>query len=100
MIIAAVNSGTSLLAGFAIFAALGFMAAEQGMEVKDVAEKGNHFELVLIELNGFFNLQPLQLNYEPCFPKPSYCMTNTTLLSVPQSSSFNGLLQLGRKQRL
>ncbi|XP_076811808.1 sodium- and chloride-dependent betaine transporter-like [Clavelina lepadiformis] len=40
MIIAAVNSGTSLLAGFAIFAALGFMAAEQGMEVKDVAEKG------------------------------------------------------------
>ncbi|XP_078484910.1 sodium- and chloride-dependent GABA transporter 2 [Ciona intestinalis] len=40
VIIAAVNSGTSILAGFAIFAALGFMASEQGVAVKDVAEKG------------------------------------------------------------
>ena len=40
VIIAAVNSGTSILAGFAIFAALGFMAKEQGVEVSDVAEKG------------------------------------------------------------
>ena len=40
MIIAVVNSGTSILAGFAIFSALGNMAHEQGMEVTDVAEKG------------------------------------------------------------
>ena len=40
VIIALVNSGTSILAGFAIFSALGFMAHEQGMEVSDVAEKG------------------------------------------------------------
>ena len=40
MIIAVVNSGTSILAGFAIFSALGFMAHEQGMKVSDVAEKG------------------------------------------------------------
>jgi len=40
VIIACVNSGTSFLAGFAIFSALGFMAKEQGVEVSDVAEKG------------------------------------------------------------
>jgi len=40
VIIACVNSGTSFLAGFAIFSALGFMAEEQGLEVEDVAEKG------------------------------------------------------------
>lgn len=40
VIIACVNSGTSFLAGFAIFSALGFMAKEQGMSVADVAEKG------------------------------------------------------------
>lgn len=40
VIIALVNSGTSFLAGFAIFSALGFMAHEQGVEVSDVAEKG------------------------------------------------------------
>jgi len=40
VIIACVNSGTSFLAGFAIFSALGFMAEEQGLNVEDVAEKG------------------------------------------------------------
>uniref|UniRef100_H2ZG36 Transporter n=1 Tax=Ciona savignyi TaxID=51511 RepID=H2ZG36_CIOSA len=33
-------SGTSILAGFAIFAALGFMATEQGVSMEDVAAKG------------------------------------------------------------
>ncbi|XP_039263077.2 sodium- and chloride-dependent GABA transporter 2-like isoform X1 [Styela clava] len=40
LIISVVNSGTSILAGFAIFAALGFMADEMGVEVADVAESG------------------------------------------------------------
>uniref|UniRef100_H2ZG33 Transporter n=1 Tax=Ciona savignyi TaxID=51511 RepID=H2ZG33_CIOSA len=40
VIIAGVNSGTSILAGFAIFAALGFMATEQGVSMEDVAAKG------------------------------------------------------------
>jgi len=39
-IIACVNSGTSFLAGFAVFSALGFMAEEQGLKIEDVAEKG------------------------------------------------------------
>ena len=40
MIFACVNSGTSLLAGFVVFMALGFMANEQGVDVGDVAESG------------------------------------------------------------
>jgi len=40
VIIACVNSGTSFLAGFAIFAALGNMAHQQGVEVKDVVSSG------------------------------------------------------------
>merc|ERR1711881_155709 len=40
VIIACVNSGTSFLAGFAIFSALGNMAHMQGVEVKDVVASG------------------------------------------------------------
>lgn len=40
VIIACVNSGTSFLAGFAIFAALGNMAHQQGVDVKDVVDSG------------------------------------------------------------
>jgi hypothetical protein len=35
------NSGTSLFAGFAIFSVLGFMAHQQGIDVANVADKGN-----------------------------------------------------------
>ena len=34
------NSGTSIFAGFVIFAVLGYMANEQGLSVGDVAESG------------------------------------------------------------
>ena len=40
IIFSVVNSGTSFFGGFVIFSILGFMAKEQGVEVKDVAESG------------------------------------------------------------
>ena len=40
IIFACMNSGTSILAGFVIFAVLGFMAEEQGVSVDRVAESG------------------------------------------------------------
>ena len=40
IIIAFINSGTSLYAGFAIFSVLGFMAHEQHVDVKNVTQGG------------------------------------------------------------
>ncbi|XP_067945396.1 sodium- and chloride-dependent taurine transporter-like [Watersipora subatra] len=40
VIFSIVNSGTSFLAGFVIFAVLGYMATEQGVDIADVAESG------------------------------------------------------------
>lgn len=40
------NSGTSFVAGFAIFSALGFMAYEQNTDISKVAESGENLESV------------------------------------------------------
>jgi solute carrier family 6 GABA transporter-like protein 6/8/11/12/13 len=39
------NSGTSFVAGFAIFSVLGFMALEQGVPIEAVAESGENVAL-------------------------------------------------------
>uniref|UniRef100_A0A3Q2XLT3 Transporter n=1 Tax=Hippocampus comes TaxID=109280 RepID=A0A3Q2XLT3_HIPCM len=39
-VLALINSGTSFFAGFVVFSVLGFMAAEQGVEISKVAESG------------------------------------------------------------
>lgn len=41
------NSGTSFVAGFAIFSALGFMAYEQNTDISKVAESGKSIENVI-----------------------------------------------------
>lgn len=41
-ILAIINSGTSFFAGFVVFSVLGFMAAEQGVDISKVAESGKY----------------------------------------------------------
>ena len=42
------NSGTSFVAGFAIFSVLGFMAYEQNIDISMVAESGNLKKIIII----------------------------------------------------
>ena len=46
LIIASVNSGTSLIGGFAVFSVLGFMAKQQNTTVAEVADSGKPIKAI------------------------------------------------------
>lgn len=47
LLLCLLNSGTSVVAGFAVFSVLGFMSHEQGVPIEDVAESGNASDCTL-----------------------------------------------------
>ncbi|XP_061073678.1 sodium- and chloride-dependent GABA transporter 2-like [Conger conger] len=59
------NSGTSLVAGFAVFSVLGFMAHEQGVPIEEVAESGPG--LAFIAYPQAVAMMPLPQLWAVCF---------------------------------
>uniref|UniRef100_A0A8C5G8Y0 Transporter n=1 Tax=Gouania willdenowi TaxID=441366 RepID=A0A8C5G8Y0_GOUWI len=77
----ALNSGTSLVAGFAIFSALGFMAHKQGIPVDMVVSSGPG--LAFIAFPQAVAMMPLPQLWAACF----FCM----LLMLGLDTVFTGL---------
>ncbi|XP_064880363.1 sodium- and chloride-dependent GABA transporter 2-like [Oncorhynchus nerka] len=59
------NSGTSVVAGFAVFSVLGFMAHEQGVPIEEVAESGPG--LAFIAYPQAVAMMPLPQMWAACF---------------------------------
>ena len=52
LMLCCLNSGTSFVAGFAIFSVLGFMAYEQGVPIEAVAESGERITIMFIKMQN------------------------------------------------
>ncbi|XP_051512414.1 sodium- and chloride-dependent GABA transporter 2-like [Myxocyprinus asiaticus] len=65
LLLCLLNSGTSVVAGFAVFSVLGFMAHKQGIPIKEVAESGPG--LAFIAYPQAVAMMPLPQLWAACF---------------------------------
>lgn len=64
LIVALLNSATSIYAGFVIFSILGFMAYEKGVPVSEVAKQGEMMARNMeIAFLGLVNMYLMYMNY-------------------------------------
>ncbi|KAJ8417707.1 hypothetical protein AAFF_G00225500 [Aldrovandia affinis] len=64
-VLCVLNSGTSIVAGFAVFSILGFMAQEQGIDIAEVAQSGPG--LAFIAFPRAIAMMPLPQLWAVCF---------------------------------
>ncbi|XP_078509883.1 sodium- and chloride-dependent GABA transporter 2-like [Lissotriton helveticus] len=75
------NSGTSFVAGFAIFSVLGFMAQEQGVPISEVAESGPGLAFIAY---------PQAVSLMPCAPLWA-CLFFLMIILLGLDSEFAGV---------
>uniref|UniRef100_A0A8C4XCW5 Transporter n=1 Tax=Erpetoichthys calabaricus TaxID=27687 RepID=A0A8C4XCW5_ERPCA len=75
------NSGTSILAGFAVFSTLGFMAYEQGVSINEVAESGPG--LIFIVYPYAISMMPLPQLWTFCLFLMIFLLGLDTQVNVP-----------------
>jgi len=93
-----INCGFSLLAGIMIFSVLGYMAAQQGVAVKDVVASG--VGLAFITLPTAINLMPMPVFFGALFFLALMFAGLTSMISITEAvvSSAKDKMGLSRKK--
>ncbi|KAG2465971.1 S6A13 protein, partial [Polypterus senegalus] len=94
------NSGTSILAGFAVFSTLGFMAYEQGVPIDEVAESGPG--LIFIVYPYAISMMPLPQLWTFCLFLMIFLLgldTQFTILEIIMATTKDMFAHLLQKER-
>ncbi|XP_051784480.1 sodium- and chloride-dependent GABA transporter 2-like [Erpetoichthys calabaricus] len=94
------NSGTSILAGFAVFSTLGFMAYEQGVSINEVAESGPG--LIFIVYPYAISMMPLPQLWTFCLFLMIFLLgldTQFTILEIIMATAKDMFAHLLQKER-